>query len=75
MSGNFCKRTERRLEKLGLEKEEARRFAGFLYVSTMSVCALMGCRNQSPVTARVIRPGRSGHVLKHGRPADSQHFK
>jgi sugar-specific transcriptional regulator TrmB len=30
MSGNFCKRTERRLEKLGLEKKEARRFAGLV---------------------------------------------
>jgi hypothetical protein len=40
MSGNFCKRTERRLKKLGLEKKEARRFAGFLYLSMMSVCCL-----------------------------------
>jgi len=40
MSGNFCKRTERRLEKPGLEKKKARRFAGFLYVSMMSVCCL-----------------------------------
>jgi len=30
MSGNFCKRTERRLEKPGLEKEESRRFAGLV---------------------------------------------
>jgi hypothetical protein len=41
MSENFCKRTERRLEKLGLEKKKARRFAGFLYLSMMSVCSLM----------------------------------
>jgi hypothetical protein len=30
MSGNFCKRTERRLEKHGLERKEARRFAGLV---------------------------------------------
>jgi hypothetical protein len=41
MSGNFCKRTDRRLKKLGLEKKKARRFAGFFCVSMMSVCGLM----------------------------------
>jgi hypothetical protein len=42
MSLNFCTRTIKRLRRIGLPKKTARRFAGFFYVSMVSVCGLMG---------------------------------
>lgn len=42
MPPDFCTRTAGRLRRIGLPKKTARRFAGFFYVSMVSVCGLMG---------------------------------
>ena len=48
MSENLCTRTERRLRRLGYAKKTAHRYAGFFFVSMMSVCCLFGlCVTQS----------------------------
>jgi hypothetical protein len=73
MSENFCKRTERRLEKVGLDKKKARRFAGFFYLSMMSVCGLMvlipfphGKRMAGEEDTGLLRPGLSQEGGRHG---------
>ena len=42
MTEDFCTRTERKLRRIGQERKTARRYAGFFYVSMLSVCSLMG---------------------------------
>ncbi|MCX6682383.1 MAG: hypothetical protein NTY71_05295 [Methanoregula sp.] len=42
MTEDFCTRTARKIRRLGRPEKTARRFAGFFYVSMLSVCCLMG---------------------------------
>jgi len=41
MTEDFCTRTARKIRRLGRQKNTARRYAGFFYVSMISVCGLM----------------------------------
>jgi len=41
MTEDFCTRTARRIRRLGRPKNTARRYAGFFYVSMVSVCGTM----------------------------------
>jgi len=61
MNQNLCTRTERRLRRLGYERNAAHRFAGFFYVSMMSVCSLMvmGMRRRRHQTGIVEEIPRS----------------
>jgi hypothetical protein len=42
MTEDFCTRTARRIRRLGQKRKTARHYAGFFYVSMLSVCSLMG---------------------------------
>jgi putative copper export protein len=42
MEGNFCKRTARRIRQLGYTAKRAIWYAGFFFLSMLSVCGLAG---------------------------------
>lgn len=42
MEGNFCSRTARRIRQLGYTAKRAIWYAGFFFLSMLSVCGLAG---------------------------------
>lgn len=68
MSENLCTRTERKLRRLGYAKKTAHLYAGFLYVSMMSVCGLMMAgmrrrRGQMDIVEKIPRSIRHALVV------------
>jgi hypothetical protein len=41
MTEDFCTRTERKLRRIGQKRKTARHYAGFFYVSMVSVCGAL----------------------------------
>jgi hypothetical protein len=68
MTQNLCTRTERKLRRLGYAKKPAHLYAGFLYVSMMSVCGLMMAgmrrrRGQMDIVEKIPRSIRHALVV------------
>ncbi len=48
MPGNFCTRTARRIRLLGYAPERAKRLAGFIFTSMLSLYGMMGVLDVQP---------------------------